>query len=390
METAEGGRSRYVEFGDDRVPYLLGGEALFLRAAADLRPDRWIVVTTDSPPLHRLTARIADLLAPYAPVEQIAVADAEAAKSLDTVAAVCAAAMERGASRASVLVAVGGGTVGNIAGLCAALLFRGIRLVQVPTTLIGMSDVVLSLKQGVNLGGVKNGIGTYYRPELIWADPACLDTLPPREIQGAQAEIIKNALILAPAQIPVLFDLLRSDGRYGAAALRSFIELAIAAKAPVLRTDPRERRSALVLEYGHTVGHALEVLSGGTLSHGFGVAAGMRVAARVAVRLGLLDEEYVGLHDQLLAAAGLPLALPAELDRAATPDALAAQLLRDNKRGYLPLPPGRIPMVLLGAPGTAAATGDLPLTGVDLELAVSAFDATRTAPAAEPAAATAR
>jgi 3-dehydroquinate synthetase len=381
METADAG-SRYVELGDARVPYLLGGDDLFAGAAAGLRADRWIVVGADAPALRPLTARIADLLGRYAPVERIAVGDAEAAKSLATVSAVCAAAIERGASRGSVLVAVGGGTVGNIAGLCAALLFRGIRLVQVPTTLIGMSDVVLSQKQGVNLGGVKNGIGTYYRPELIWADPACLDTLPPREIQAAQAEIIKNALILTPEQIPVLRGLLRPDGRYGTAELRTFIELAVAAKAPVLRADPRERRSALVLEYGHTLGHALEVLSGGRLSHGFGVAAGLRAAARVAGRLGLLDGEHVALHDRLLAAAGLPLTLPAEVDAAATRPALAAQLLRDNKRGYLPLPAGRIPMVLITAPGVAATTGDLPLTGVDLDLALDAFEDTRTVAAA--------
>src|SRR5262249_25372948 len=135
--------------------------------------------------------RITDLLSVLAPVDRIALPDGEAAKTLDTVGSVCTRALDLGASRASVLVAIGGGNVSNITGLCAALLFRGVRLIQVPTTFIGMSDVVLSLKQGVNLGGVKNGIGTYYAPELIWADPSTLDSLPPREIQAGQAEIIK-------------------------------------------------------------------------------------------------------------------------------------------------------------------------------------------------------
>ena len=328
-------------------------------------------MTDDEPRLSGFVELVAARLGVVAPTLQVTLARGAGLKSLDTVGRICERAVEYGATRATVMVAVGGGNVGNITGLCAALLFRGIRFVQVPTTLLAMSDVVLSLKQGVNITGVKNGLGTYYAPELIWADPRTLATLSPSEIQGAQAEIIKNALTLAPEQVPVLLKMFRPDGRYRSSELTAMIDLAISAKSRVLRDDAKERNAALVLEYGHTVGHALEVLADGTLGHGFGVALGMRVAARVARLLGMLGDAEVDLHDHLLNAAGLPLGLPPAL----TPgvDALAGQLRRDNKRGYLRLRPSQIPMVLLSAPGVPALTDGLPLTGVDIDLVLEAY-----------------
>lgn len=380
MPTSDRTPLRHLRIGAESVPYLLGNVADFSREARGLAPDRWFVVSTDQPWTAAVTAEADLALAGVAPVERIVIPDGERPKTLDTVGAVCSRLVARGASRASVLVAVGGGNVSNIAGLCAALLFRGIRLVQVPTSLIGMSDVVLSLKQGVNIAGVKNGIGTYYAPSLVWANPAALDSLPAREIHAGLAEIVKNALIIAPEQIPELAGMLRADGRYDPATLTTFIDLAITAKARVLRDDARERHTALVLEYGHTVGHALEVLSGGTLGHGIGVALGMRVAARVAAGLGLLDDAHVGLHDELLAAAGLPLVPPAAVQAAATDGVLARQLARDNKRGYLPVDPAQVPMVLLAAPGVPARTRDLPIVGVPVADVLTAFRAAFAAP----------
>ena len=330
-------------------------------------------MTSDEPWLSGFVELVAGRLRAVAPVARITIGRGDGVKTLATVGRVCERAVECGATRATVLVAIGGGNVGNITGLCAALLFRGIRLIQVPTTLLAMSDVVLSLKQGVNITGVRNGLGTYYAPELIWADPRTLETLPAAEIQGGQAEIIKNALILAPGQIPVLLKLFRPGGGYLPGELTAMIDLAISAKSAVLRDDAKERNAALVLEYGHTVGHALEVLAGGTLSHGFGVALGMRVAARVARRLGMLDDAHVDLHDQLLSAAGLPLGLPETL--APRAGELAGQLCRDNKRGYLRLDPSQIPMVLLSAPGVPALTDGIPLTGVDADLVLAEFQA---------------
>jgi len=362
-----------VEIGDRHIPYLLDSGAGVLTAAQALDADRWLVVADDDARLAPFTARVVQLLTHLAPVERITVPAGDAAKSLETVGSVCAQALALGASRASCLVAVGGGSTCNIVGLCAALLFRGIRLVQVPTTLMAMSDVVLSLKQGVNFCGVKNGLGTYHAAEFVWADPEVLATLPHTEIRAGQAEMIKNALVLAPEQIPVLLELFRAGGGYRTDEFHSMITMAISAKSRVLRRDATERRAALVLEYGHTVGHALEVLTGGRLGHGFGVAFGMRVAARVAAQQGLADAALVDLHDELIRSAGLPLLPPAEVLRAANRETLAAALRRDNKRGYLRLDDRQVSMVLLSSPGAAVVTGSLPLTPVGIPAVVNAF-----------------
>lgn len=372
--------SRTIRIGTAGIPYLLADRDRPERVLRDLSPDRWLLVADGQPELAGFRQTLADRLGRIAPVHEIAVPARESDKSLDTVAAICARALEYGASRASVLVAVGGGNVANITGLCAALLYRGIRLVQVPTTLIGMSDVVLSLKQGVNFHGVKNGLGTFYAPELILADPSVLRTLPPTEIRAGLAEIIKNALTIAPEQIPVLLELLRPDSRYSTDELTTMIGLALDAKSRVLADDAHERHTALVLEYGHTVGHAIEALVGGQLGHGLSVALGMRVAAGVARQLGLLDPAHAALHDRLLRAAGLPMEPPADLTAAMTREAVAAQIGRDNKRGCLRLRPSQIPMVLLAGPGVPATTHGLPLTGVDIDLVTATFQETFGAP----------
>jgi 3-dehydroquinate synthetase len=198
-----------------------------------------------------------------------------------------------------------------------------------------------------------------------------LATLSADDVRSAQAEIIKNALVISPEDIPTLGELLNAEARYSTAHWTEFIRMAIASKSRVLADDPRERGSALVLEYGHTVGHALEMLSAGTLGHGIGVALGMRVAACVANRLGLLSAANMWLHDRLLAAAGLPLTVPAEQARGMTGEALAAQLRMDNKRGYLHSAATDIPMVLLSAPARPVLSDGLPLTPVPLAEVVS-------------------
>ncbi|WP_214414760.1 3-dehydroquinate synthase family protein [Sphaerisporangium fuscum] len=357
-----------VSIGDTRVPYLLGGQQAFIEKAARLRPDRWIIVSSEQPMLEHLTGKLAGQLSGTAPVTTVRLPDGEAAKSLACVERVCSEAFRVGASRASVLLAVGGGNVCNVGGLAASLMLRGIRLIQVPTTLIGMSDVVLSLKQGINLAGVKNGIGTYYAPELIWADPESLLTLPSKEIRAGEAEIVKNAFVISSEDLEPLGASLRPSASYSVQELLAFVKMAVRSKDQVLRGDGKERCGALVLEYGHTAGHALEAMSGGAISHGMGVGLGMRVAARVAGRLGLLPAADIALHDTLLNAVGLPLMLPREFSGLLDVDALAVQLLKDNKRGYLPAGANEVPMVLITSPGVPARTGALPLTVVPVSL----------------------
>ncbi|MEV0647517.1 hypothetical protein AB0I28_19850 [Phytomonospora sp. NPDC050363] len=359
-----------LRIGDTRIPYLIGGVDAFLAAAKDLHADKWIVVASEQPTLRRYAQDLAEALSTIAPSSVITLGDGERFKSIATVERLCEKAVEAGATRSSVMVTVGGGNACNIGGLCASLLFRGIRLVQVPTTLMAMSDVVLSLKQGVNLTGMKNMLGTYHVAELIWADPQVLTTLPPQEVRAGLAEIIKNSLVLTPHHVDVLLATLNPAAEYTAGQLEKFLEMAIESKSLVLQHDPRERGRALVLEYGHTVGHALEALSSNRITHGFGVGLGMRVAARVSHRLGHLDEQSVAMHDRLLRRAGLPLGIPTYEDEFMTADRLRGKLICDNKRGYIGSADDQVAMVLLNRLGVPVTTAGVPLAVAPADMVV--------------------
>ncbi|MEV7615474.1 2-deoxy-scyllo-inosose synthase [Streptomyces sp. NPDC089799] len=288
----------------------------------------------------------------------------EVNKGLATVGALAEQALEHGADRRSVVVALGGGVTGNIAGLLAALLFRGIRLVHVPTTVVAMLDSVLSLKQAVNATFGKNLVGTFHQPIEVLADTAMLRTLPEREIRSGMGEVVKNALAIRPSMLPRLGASLRPDARYDDETMRWIIAESLAAKADVTRDDKHERRAGLVLEYGHTVGHAIEHASHGQVAHGSGVAVGMTVAAEVSRLMGHTDGDLVSLHRELVTAAGVEPAIPASVD----PARVKNWLTYDNKRGYLEHRAGHTPMVLLSAPGQVLHTGAMPLVPVPLAL----------------------
>ncbi|WP_374984795.1 2-deoxy-scyllo-inosose synthase [Streptomyces fradiae] len=294
----------------------------------------------------------------------------EVHKTLATVSALAEQALGRGADRRSVVVSLGGGVTGNIAGLMASLLFRGIRLVHVPTTVVAMLDSVLSLKQAVNTTFGKNLAGTFYQPVEVLADTAALRTLPPREIRSGMGEVVKNALAIRPAMLDRLAGALRPDTRYDDETMRWIIAESLAAKADVTSGDKHERRSGLVLEYGHTAGHAIEHAARGEVAHGAGVAVGMTLAAEVSRRLGHADAGLVALHRELVAAAGVEPSVPDHVDTALVKNWLAY----DNKRGYLDSPPGHTPMVLLSAPGEVLHTGAMPLVPVPLALLEEVVD----------------
>ncbi|MEW2402003.1 2-deoxy-scyllo-inosose synthase [Streptomyces sp. NPDC046862] len=329
---------------------------------------------------HDLTARIDKQVAPaHLLIHKVG----EPHKSLSTVEALAHQALEQGIDRRAVVLALGGGVTGNIAGLLAALLFRGVRLVHVPTTVLAMLDSVLSLKQAVNATTGKNMIGTFHAPVEVLADTAMLRTLPAREVRSGMGEVIKNALAIRPSMLDRLGGSLRADAAYDDETLQWIIFESLAAKALVTAADMHERRSGLVLEYGHTTGHAIEHASRGAVAHGAGVAVGMIVAAEVSRRLGHAQTDLVSLHRELVAAAGVHPAVPADADITLVKERIAY----DNKRGYLDTRPRHTPMVLLKAPGQVLHTGVLPLVPVPLALLEEVVDET-TAPGAGPAAET--
>lgn len=261
--------------------------------------------------------------------ELILIEPGEAAKSWEGLEALCEQLLARSATKRSVVLAFGGGSVGNLAGLAAALLFRGIRYVEIPTTFMHLTDGVLSNKQAINGRSGKNLFGTYYAPLFVWADARYLETEPVRSRKAGLAEAVKNAMISQPELISCLRQALRRDGNYTAAQLTELALRTIHSKLAILRRDPGEKDYALVLEYGHTFGHALEWLSQGALLHGECVAVGMKMAAHLAHERGMISEQTVKLHYDLLdSCLGLTPVLPPQVNA----EPLLAAMKRDNKR----------------------------------------------------------
>jgi 3-dehydroquinate synthase/2-deoxy-scyllo-inosose synthase len=326
---------------------------------AGLDADRFVLVTDRKVPV-RHAARMRAAVAAVAPCTVVAITPREHAKTLATVAELADAAIRAGVTRRSAIIGFGGGLAGNVAGLLAALLFRGIRLVHIPTTLLAMSDSVLSLKQAVNTTAGKNQLGTFHAPQFVWADLGYTKSLPPSEIRSALCELVKNVLAIAPDRYDWAAARLRPDAGYTTWELAELTAFCIDAKQQVMAGDPRETGPAMALEYGHTIGHALELLTPGGLPHGLAVGMGILAAARIAGELGYLTASDQHAHRILLeragAAATLPYRIPAK-------DVLAA-LHTDNKRGYRHPQPATVDMILLDALGTPHLDGGTCLTHV--------------------------
>ena len=326
---------------------------------AGLDADRFVLVTDRKVPV-RHAARMRAAVAAVAPCTQVAITGREHAKTLATVAGLADAAIGAGVTRASVIIGFGGGLAGNVAGLLAALLFRGIRLVHVPTTLLAMSDSVLSLKQAVNTTEGKNQLGTFHAPAFVWADLGYTKSLPPVEVRSALCELVKNVLAIAPERYDWAAARLRPDAGYTTWELAEFTEFCVDAKQKVMAGDPRETGPGLVLEYGHTIGHAVELLTPGGLPHGLAVSLGILAAARIARELGYLTAADQHAHQVLLTRAGAPGLLPYRIP---AKDVLRA-LHADNKRGYRHPQPGTVDMILLDALGSVHLDGGTCLTHV--------------------------
>jgi 3-dehydroquinate synthase len=225
---------------------------------------------------------------------------------------------ELGADRTTLVVALGGGVVGDLAGFVAASYARGVAFLQVPTTLLAQVDSSVGGKVGVNLPGAKNMVGAFWQPVGVLIDTQTLETLPEREYVSGLAEVVKYGVILDAE----FFARLERDAAALVAkehgVLLDVIARCCRLKADIVEADEREetgRRS--VLNYGHTFAHAVEAVAGyGELLHGEAVSIGMMCAARLAERLGRVDIEFVARQERLLAALKLPVELPALDDNA--------------------------------------------------------------------------
>ncbi|MEU7663441.1 iron-containing alcohol dehydrogenase [Streptomyces lincolnensis] len=340
------------------VPYMCGIDCADtvaeLVAASAGAADSVLFVMDGAVASH--AAPVISRLSEHLRTETVQVVATESNKTLSLVGDIAEFAVSRGVTRGSVVVGMGGGMVGNVAGLTAALLFRGTRLIHLPTTPVAAFDSVVSVKQAVNLRGGKNLSGTYYAPSLIACDLRWLETVPPEQLRTGLSEMVKNVLAVIPEQWDTLMHALAavSEGRT-TEALPHLFDIGVTAKVPFLGRDPRERKEALVFEYGHTMGHALELASRGAMKHGEAVAWGMLVAAEVSHRLGFLTGEDLRSHYRIIDRLELP---PARARIGAIdPMALEALLSTDNKRGYLRCADDEVAMVLLQSLGNPLVTG---------------------------------
>ena len=263
------------------------------------------------------------------------VPDGEQAKTPDTLVGCWDRLAAAGFTRSDVVVGLGGGSTTDLAGFVAASWLRGVRYVSVPTTVLAMVDAAVGGKTGINLRSGKNLVGAFYEPTAVLCDLDLLAGLPREEISSGLAEIVKAGFI----SVERITDIVSADP--GAAtevtseALAELVRLSIQMKADVVSVDLRERTGEgedigrESLNYGHTLGHAIEKYEHFGLRHGEAVSIGMVFAAEVALRLGLLDEAAVALHREQLTAVGLPVTY----GRAAWSDLRATMSLDKKARG---------------------------------------------------------
>jgi shikimate kinase/3-dehydroquinate synthase len=319
-----------IHIGDDVLTHLGGG----LRAAGV--PDAGRVAIVSNPAVAALYGpRVEESLRraglrPFACL----IPDGEAHKTLDTVADLYRQFLAGGLDRVGTVLSLGGGVTGDIAGFAAASFMRGVRFAQAPTTLLSMVDASVGGKTGVDLLQGKNLVGAFKQPELVAIDPSVLETLPEPELVSGMAEVIKHGVIGAPDLFQDMETAARRASQAVPVADRPLpvlhgqqIARALQVKIEVVEEDPYERGRRAVLNLGHTVGHAVEKLSGFQMRHGEAVSIGMVAAARIAATVGRANPALAGRIEETLAGWGLPVRCPPY-----SVDAIRGAMAHDKKR----------------------------------------------------------
>jgi 3-dehydroquinate synthase len=264
-------------------------------------------------------------------------------KNLETVSRLWRAFLENGLDRKSTVIALGGGVVSDLTGFAASTYMRGIDWIALPTTLLAMVDASLGGKTGIDLPEGKNLIGSFHPPKLVLADPSLLLTLSDRDLRSGIAEVVKHGVISDPE----LFDLCSRGMDWVKANLETIVKRAMAVKIQVIEADPYEKGIRASLNLGHTVGHAVELVSRFALSHGEAVAIGMAVEARYAEKIGVARRGLADTIAETLSTLGLPTRIPEGM-----PLAEIIRVMRVDKkknaaaiRFALPVEIGRVELV---------------------------------------------
>lgn len=275
---------------------------------------RYVIVTSDEIQRMHGEALITSFNEEFKVVGLAIVPDGEEAKTWNCAGELIGELLDQGLDRHSIVVAFGGGTVGDLAGFAASIFLRGIRLVQIPTTLLAQVDSSIGGKAAVNHPKGKNLIGSFHHPSLVVSDPNLLASLPKRELLSGLGEVVKHGVIADEDLFK--FAEVESEKLVNAdpEALTFVIRRSALIKAKLVRLDERDEKGIrAVLNYGHTFGHALETITAHHLKHGEAVAVGMGVAARISVMLGLMDKEDLLRQNRLLNKLGFELE-PQHLD----------------------------------------------------------------------------
>lgn len=271
--------------------------------------------------LPETVARVAVVTQESIPVEidsgreqrRFVIGDGEEAKTLATIEELCRSFAEWGLTRADCVVGVGGGLVTDIAGFAASVYHRGLPVIHVATSLLAQIDAAIGGKTGVNLPEGKNLVGTYWQPHAVLCDTATLATLPEREWRCGLGELAKYHWL--------------GGGRLDELPLEERVAACVAIKAEIVAADEREGGRRALLNYGHTLAHAIEIAAGHRLRHGEAVAIGLVFAAELARRMGRIDDAAVEEHRRVVAGYGLPTEVPEDL----SPGELVELMGRDKK-----------------------------------------------------------
>lgn len=297
-----------VELGERQYPvYFRAGAAIELRERIEALGDRCVLVTDETVnALH--TQRLVDALrARGQKVGHLIMTPGEAEKTLATVERFYGECIEFGVDRRTPVVAVGGGVVGDVAGFMAATLLRGLPWFQVPTTVLAQVDSSVGGKTAVNLPAGKNLVGAFHQPKWVFVDTQFIETLSPRDIAAGLSEAIKHGSLADPSLLREIEAQAASLIRRDIDAMLSVVSQAVSIKAKIVAEDERETGRRALLNFGHTLGHAIEAEVGyGTLRHGEAIALGMRFAARLSTQTTELTPMAVSALDNALDACGLP------------------------------------------------------------------------------------
>ncbi len=264
-------------------------------------------------------------------------------KNLATVSRLWDAFLENGLDRKSNVIALGGGVIGDMAGFAASTYMRGIDWTAIPTTLLSMVDASLGGKTGFDLPQGKNLIGSFHPPKLVMADPSLLRTLPERELRSGMAEVVKHGIISDPD----LFAMCQRGMDWVKANLEEVVKRAMAVKIKVIEADPYEKGFRAALNLGHTVGHAVELVSKFELRHGEAISIGMAAEARYSARAGLAGSGVVEAIEATLSSLGLPIHIPERMPREEIIRVMRVDKKKNAKaiRFALPIEIGKVELV---------------------------------------------